>query len=200
MKAFFQSLKTGAVVLALLTVLFGIVYPFFMYGVGQLFFHHQANGSLLYDKAGGAIGSEWIAQSFTKPHYFHPRPSAAGSNGYDGVHSSGSNLGPTSKALAAALAKRASDYRSQNKLQPHTLIPADAVTTSGSGLDPHISSENALLQAVRVASSRNIPLADVRALIAHYTQHPTLGIFGEARVNVLVLNVALDGNHPQDCK
>jgi K+-transporting ATPase ATPase C chain len=192
MKAFFASLKPAVISLALLTLLLGIIYPLFMYGMGQLFFHKSANGTLFYYQDGKVLGSEWIAQGFTKPEYFHPRPSSAGDKGYDAANSSGSNLGPTSQKLADALRQRAVDYRSENKLSSDTSIPADAITTSGSGLDPHISVANALLQATRVASARSLNEGDVRSLIAEYTEGPSLGLFGEARINVLRLNLALD--------
>jgi K+-transporting ATPase ATPase C chain len=192
MRAFFVSLKPALISLILLTLLLGIIYPLFMYGVGQLFFHRKANGTLFYYQNGKVLGSEWIAQGFTKPEYFHPRPSSAGDKGYDAANSSGSNLGPTSQKLADALKQRAGAYRSENKLSSDTPIPADAVTTSGSGLDPHISVTNALLQASRVASARSLAEGDVRDLIAKYTEGPTLGLFGESRINVLRVNLALD--------
>jgi K+-transporting ATPase ATPase C chain len=192
MKAFFASLKPSIVMLALMTLLLGIVYPLFIYGIGQLFFPKHANGTLFYYQNGKVIGSEWIAQGFTKSEYFHPRPSSAGANGYDASNSSGSNLGPTSQKLADALAQRASAYRSQNNISSDTLIPADAITTSGSGLDPHISIANALLQLPRVASARSLSETDLRNLIEEYTEGPTLGLFGQARINVLRINLALD--------
>lgn len=197
MKAFFSSLKPAAVSLALLTLLLGVLYPLFIWGVGQLFFQRKANGSLLYCQNGEVVGSEWIAQNFTKPGYFHPRPSSAGDKGYDAAHSSGSNLGPTSQKLADMLRQRASSYRLENKLRSDTLIPADAITASGSGLDPHISVANALLQAPRVASARNWSEEKVRDLIGQYTEQPTLGLLGEARVNVLRINLALDASKAQ---
>jgi potassium-transporting ATPase KdpC subunit len=192
MKPFLASLKPATYCLALLTLLLGIIYPLFIWGIGALCFRSQANGTLFYYQDGKVIGSEWIAQKFTKPEYFHPRPSSAGDKGYDAANSSGSNLGPTSQKLADALHQRASSYRLENKLSPETPIPADAITTSGSGLDPHISVANALLQASRVASARSFVEEDVRKLIVEYTQGPTLGLFGEARINVLRLNLALD--------
>jgi len=191
MKLFLASLKPSFISLALLTLLLGIIYPLFIYGIGQLFFHKHANGSLLY-KNGTVVGSEWIAQGFSKAEYFHPRPSSAGTDGYDGANASGSNLGPTSQKLFDALQKRAADYRSENNLSSNTLIPADAITTSGSGLDPHISLANALLQAPRVASARHLSEEKVRDLISNYSEGATLWLFGEARVNVLRINLALD--------
>jgi K+-transporting ATPase ATPase C chain len=156
MRAFFTSFKPALVSLVLLTLLLGIIYPLFIYGIGQLFFHRKANGTLFYYQNGMVLGSEWIAQGFTKSGYFHPRASSAGDKGYDAANSSGSNLGPTSQKLADALRQRAGDYRSANNIDSNTPIPADAVTTSGSGLDPHISLANAFMQAPRVASARNL--------------------------------------------
>ena len=179
---------------ALLTVLLGIIYPLFMFGVGQLFFHKKANGSLFFYEDGKVIGSLWIAQNFTKPEYFHPRPSSAGDKGFDAANSSGSNLGPTSQKLADALQQRVAAYRSENSLSSDTMIPADAVMTSGSGLDPHISTANALLQAARVASARGLSQGKIEDLITEYTEEPTLGLFGQARINVLRINLALDKN------
>jgi K+-transporting ATPase ATPase C chain len=192
MKAFFSSLKPAFISLALLTVLLGIIYPLFIYGVGQLFFHREANGSLFFYQNGKVLGSEWIGQNFTKPEYFHPRPSSAGDKGYDAANSSGSNFGPTSQKLADAMHQRINSYRSENKLGSDITIPADAVTSSGSGLDPHIGVANALLQTSRVAAARNLSEEDIKNLIEEYREGPTWGIFGENRVNVLRLNLALD--------
>jgi K+-transporting ATPase ATPase C chain len=133
-----------------------------------------------------------IGQGFAGPKYFHPRPSAAG-RGYDAVRSGGSNLGPTSKKLVDAVRQRAADYRAENNLGPETMVPADAVTASASGLDPHISLKNALLQTPRVARARGLDKMAVRKLAEAYTQGRDLGILGEPRVNVLMLNLALDG-------
>jgi len=192
MRLFFESLKPAVICMALLTVLLGIVYPLFMFGVGQVIFHKQANGSLFYYANGEVIGSKLIAQGFSKSEYFHPRASSAGDKGYDAANSSGSNLGPTSQKLSDALHQRASAYRSENSISADTPVPAEAVTTSGSGLDPHISVANALLQAGRVASARGMDEGEVHHLIHQYTEGRTLGIFGEPRVNVLRLNLALD--------
>lgn len=192
MKAFFASLIPAFVSLLVLTVLLGVLYPLFMFVVGQICFPHHANGGIYYYQNKQVIGSEWIAQPFTKSGYFHPRVSNAGDNGYDAANSSGSNLGPTSQKLADVLSSRAASYRSENNIDSDTPIPADAVMASGSGLDPHISLVNAKLQASRVASARNMCDKHMRQLIAQYTEWPTLGIFGEARVNVLKINLALD--------
>ncbi len=196
MKTFFGSLKPALIALALLTVILGILYPLFIYGIGELFFHKKTNGTLFYDKVGKIVGSEWIGQNFTKPEYFHPRPSAAGDKGYDATSSSGSNLGPTSQKLVDTLKKRAADYRSENKLPPDAVIPADAVTASGSGLDPHISVSNALLQAARIAAARHLNTDQVKTLIEEFTEAPTWGLFGESRINVLRINLRLDEISP----
>ncbi len=190
MKTFFISLKISVVSLVFLTLLLGVIYPVFMWGVGSLFFHKHTNGTLFYHQGGKVLGSEWIAQNFSSDKYFHPRPSSAGDNGYDAASSSGSNLGPTSQKLIDSLTQRVKDFRSSNKWSGE--IPADAVTASGSGLDPHISVKNAYIQASRVASSRSISQDDVEQLIKKYTERRTLWIFGEKRVNVLRINLALD--------
>ena len=153
---------------------------------------HQANGSLIEGADRKIIGSEWLGQNFTGAKYFHPRPSAAGSNGYDAASSSGSNLGPTSQKLIDAVKQRVADYRAENGLATDALVPGDAVTASGSGLDPHISPKNALLQAARVAKERGASVDVVKAEIAKATAGPSLGILGDAGVNILKLNLALD--------
>jgi K+-transporting ATPase ATPase C chain len=141
---------------------------------------------------GQVIGSSLLGQQFAGPGYFHPRPSAAG-DGYDAANSGGSNLGPTSQKLIAAVKERAAAYRTENNLAPRVVIPADAVTSSASGLDPHISVPNALMQARRVAEARGLGEEAVRRSIAAHTEGRTLGILGEPRVNVLMLNLDLDG-------
>lgn len=179
----------------LATLLFAIVlcgiYPVIIWGAGQLLFPHQANGSLIESSDRKIVGSEWLGQNFTSAKYFHPRPSSAGT-GYDAANSSGSNLGPTSRKLIEAVKQRVADYRKENDLAADALVPGDAATASGSGLDPHISVKNALLQAPRVAKERRLSLEDVKSEIAKATDGPSLGILGEAGVNVLKLNLALD--------
>jgi K+-transporting ATPase ATPase C chain len=196
MRAFFASLKPSLIILTILTLVLGIGYPFLMWGVGQLLFPKEVQGSLFYYKDGKVIGSELIGQNFRRPEYFHPRPSSAGNAGYDASNSSASNFGPTSKAFIKALEGRVGQYRKENNLAPSVIIPADAVTGSGSGLDPHISIANALLQAGRVAGQRGLAEREVKDLIEKYKERPTFGLFGTERVNVLVLNLALDKVSP----
>src|SRR5262249_40636569 len=155
-----------------------------VFAVGQALFRDKANGSLLVDKAGAVRGSRLLGQQFAADKYFHPRPSAAGS-GYDATSSSGSNLGPTSQKLRDSIAQNVTHYRSQNGLATNAPVPADAVTASGSGLDPHISVDNARIQAARVAKARGIPVEKVRELIAQNTARPVLGFLGDPGVNVL---------------
>jgi K+-transporting ATPase ATPase C chain len=186
------QVRPAVVMVLALTVLTGIVYPLVVTGFSQVLFPHQANGSLLYNSQGQVIGSELIAQPFASPVYFHPRPSAAGSDGYDGTSSSGSNLGPTSEKLVDAVKERTEKYRVTNGLAANAPVPVDAVTASGSGLDPHISPANAAIQAPRVARARNVRPEDVQALVNQHTEGRTLFILGEPRVNVLKLNLALD--------
>jgi K+-transporting ATPase ATPase C chain len=178
------------------TIFFAIIlcglYPLVVFGVSQLLFPHQANGSLLMDQSGAVRGSVLLAQNFTGAQYLHPRPSAAGSNGYDPTSSSGSNLGPTSSNLVANITQNIATYRSDNGLATNTPVPADAVTASASGLDPHISVANAELQTPRVAKARGLSEDRVRELVKQNTSGRDLGVFGEPRVNVMTLNFALD--------
>ena len=178
------------VTLALAVVCCGL-YPLVVFGVSQLLFHDKANGSLIVDTDGTIHGSRLIGQQFTADKYFHPRPSAAG-NGYDPTSSSGSNLGPTSQKLHDAIAQNIAAYRTQNNLDTNTPVPADAVTASASGLDPHISLRNAELQTPRVAKARGLGEDKVRELIRANTDSASLGFLGEPGVNVLPLNLALD--------
>jgi K+-transporting ATPase ATPase C chain len=180
---------TLTAVLSLAVLLCG-VYPVAVWAVAQGLFPYQANGSLIQVN-GKMTGSALLAQRFTGTGYFHPRPSTAG-DGYDAANSGGSNLGPTSQKLIDRVKERMAGYRLENNLGPEILIPADAVTASGSGLDPHISLRNALLQAERVAKARGINQAVIQKKIAACTEGRDLMIFGEPRVNVLMLNLDLD--------
>jgi K+-transporting ATPase ATPase C chain len=192
MKNFFTEIRSAVMVTVMLAVVCCGIYPLVVFGIGQTLFHDQANGSLLVDKDGTIRGSRLLGQQFTSEKYFQSRPSAAG-NGYDATSSGGSNLGPTSQKLNDALAQRIADYRTQNNLATNAPVPADAVTASGSGLDPHISIRNAELQTPRVAKARNLPVEKVLALVRANTDAASLGILGEPGVNVLSLNLALDG-------
>jgi len=186
-----QEIKVSALVtLALLIILCG-AYPLVVWGIAQVAFPSQANGSLINAK-GQVVGSRLLAQNFSGAYYFHPRPSAAGDTGYDGTSSGGSNLGPLSQKLIDEVKERVEKYRAENNLPAGTLVPADAVTASGSGLDPHISPGNARLQAPRIAQARNLKETTLRSLIAKYREGPDWGLFGEPGVNVLRLNLALD--------
>jgi K+-transporting ATPase ATPase C chain len=185
-----RQLAPALVLFAAFTVLTGLVYPFVVTGVAQVAFPGRADGSLL-ERDGEIVGSRLIAQGFSGPRYFHPRPSAAG-EGYDAMASSASNLGPTNDELISAARERAAAYRTANGLGAGAGVPIDAVTSSGSGLDPQISPANARLQAARVASARGIPLVDVLALVDEHTDGRSLGFLGEPGVNVLELNLALD--------
>jgi K+-transporting ATPase ATPase C chain len=187
-----QHLRSAVLMVIVLTLLFGIVYPLVMTGISQVLFPAQANGSLIRDSAGNVIGSAILAQNFTQPRYFHPRPSAAGSDGYDATNSGGSNLGPTNQKLTDAVKDRTDAYRQENGLAADAPVPVDAVTASASGLDPDISPANALLQAGRVARARGLSEDQVRSIVEQNTAGRTLGILGEPRVNVLKLNLALD--------
>jgi K+-transporting ATPase ATPase C chain len=177
------------------------VYPLLVWGISQATFPHQANGSLVKNADGKVVGSALLAQTFTRPEYFHPRPSAAG-NGYDPTASGGTNLGPTSDKLIHGakgfdgVQQLAEAYRRENGLAANAAVPVDAVTRSASGLDPDIGISNADLQAARIATARKITVEQVKSVIAANTQGRTLGLWGEPRVNVLALNLALDKQHP----
>lgn len=188
---FLRQMRPAAVALAAFTVLFGVAYPLVELAIGQVAFHDKANGSLI-EVDGTVVGSSLIGQGFAAPEYFHPRPSAAGS-GYDGAASSGSNLGPTNPDYLALVQERAVAYREENGLADDAEVPADAVTASASGLDPHISLANAQVQAPRVAETRGMPLDEVLALIDEHTDDRPLGVLGDPGVNVLQLNLALNG-------
>jgi K+-transporting ATPase ATPase C chain len=187
-----KEIKTSAVITLVLLVICCGVYPLVIFGAGQLLFPKQANGSIVRDDKGNPIASTLLAQNFTADKYFNPRPSAAGT-GYDSTSSGGSNYGATSQALHDAVQQRVSDYRKANNLAADQLVPADAVTASGSGLDPHISLKNAALQLPRVAKARGLSEDDLKALVDKYTDGRDFGILGEPGVNIIKLNLALDG-------
>jgi K+-transporting ATPase ATPase C chain len=202
-----KHLRPAIVLTAFFVVVTGIAFPVVVWGIGRVAFPSQAEGSLVRDARGNVIGSSLIGQTFTKPEYFHPRPSAAGS-GYDAANSSGTNLGPTSDKLIngikddpatkdvdesyAGFRDLAKAYREENGLAPDAVIPADAATRSASGLDPDISPANAELQVARVAKARNLDAARVRELVEQNTSGRALFFTGEPRVNVLLTNLALD--------
>jgi K+-transporting ATPase ATPase C chain len=191
MKNHLSELRSAVMVTVMFAVVCCGIYPLIVFGISQVCFRDQANGSLIVGTDGTIRGSRLLGQQFAAEKYFHPRPSAAG-NGYDATSSGGSNLGPTSKKLADSIVQNISDYRAQNNLETNAVVPADAVTASGSGLDPHISLRNAELQAPRVAKARNLPTDKLLKLVRSNTDQPDLGILGEPGVNVLKLNLALD--------
>jgi K+-transporting ATPase ATPase C chain len=191
MKKHLSELRAAVMATLVLAAVCCGLYPLIVYGVAQVLFPGQANGSLIVDQNGAVRGSKLIGQQFTGDKYFQSRPSAAG-NGYDAANSSGSNLGPTSQKLNDAIAQRIADYRTQNNLSADVPVPADAVTASGSGLDPHISPRNAELQAPRVAKARGLTEERVRVLVQQNIDPASLGFLGKPGVNVLKLNLAVD--------
>src|ERR1035437_6302159 len=191
MKNLFSEIRGAVVSTLVLAVVCCGLYPLVVWGIAQIAFHDKANGSLIIEKNGTVRGSKLLGQNFAAEKYFHPRPSAAG-NGYDAANSSGSNLGPTSQKLNDAIKDRVAAYRKENSMPDTAAVPADAVTASGSGLDPHISIQNAEVQVARVAKARALSEDKVRELIRQYTDGADFGIFGDAGVNVLRLNLALN--------
>lgn len=185
------DLRTAVVAFVAISLLTGLAYPFAITGMSQGLFHRQANGSIV-SRDGVPVGSSLVGQDFSDPRYFHGRPSAAGTDGYDASASSGSNLGPTSRALVDRVAEDVARIRAENGLPSDARIPVDAVTASASGLDPHISPAYAALQVARVAHARGVAESAVQALVNRFTDGSTFGVLGEPRVNVLLLNLALD--------
>lgn len=189
-----NQIKIAILATIVLTILFGLAYPLVFTGLAQVLFPHQANGSLVTVN-GKVAGSELIGQSFTKPEYFHGRPSAAGNNGYDAANSGGSNLGPTNQKLVDRVKADVQKFRAENPDYTGP-IPADLLTSSASGLDPHISPASAEAQVARVAKARGVTPDRIAELVAKHTDGRQWGIFGEPRVNVLLLNIDLDHSVP----
>jgi K+-transporting ATPase ATPase C chain len=191
MKGWLEDLRSSVLAVAVLAIIVGGIYPLVSWGLAQALFPVRSNGSLV-TRDGRTVGSRLIGQPFRSPAYFQPRPSAAG-EGYDAERSGGTNLGPLSKTLVEAVRARAAAYRVENGLAADAAVPADAVTSSGSGLDPHISLESARIQARRVARARGLSEAVVLRQVEACAEGRTLGFLGEPRVNVLLLNLSLDG-------
>lgn len=191
MKTFLSEIRGAVMSTIVLAVVCCGLYPLIVFGISQLCFPNQANGNLIVAKDGTVRGSRLLGQGFTAEKYFHPRPSVAG-NGYDALSSGGSNFGPTSQKLNDAIKDRIDAYRKENNLKPDESVPADAITASASGLDPHISIRNAKLQIARVAKARSLDPNTVANLMSKYIDSPNLGFLGDPGVNVLTLNLALD--------
>lgn len=191
MKEFFSHVRGAVASTLVLAVVCCGLYPLIVFGISQLLFRDKANGSLIISGDGSVRGSKLLGQAFSDAKYFHSRPSAAG-NGYDAASSGGSNLGPTSQKLKDAIQNRITAYRAENGLSETDPVPADAVTASGSGLDPEISLRNAELQVARVAKARGLSEGKVREFIRQNTDGRDLGLFGDPGINVLELNIALD--------
>jgi K+-transporting ATPase ATPase C chain len=185
----FRAIRPAVVILVTLTLLLGVLYPLVVTGLGQLLFASQANGSLITN-GDRLVGSSLIGQANNDPRYFWPRPSATG---YGTLPSGASNLGPTSLELAGLVRQRSADFRAAHQLPPDASVPAEMLFASGSGLDPHISPNAARLQVGRVATARSLDAATVAALVDTFVESPQMGFFGQPRVNVLLLNIALDG-------
>lgn len=187
-----KNLITAVLMTIATTVLLGIIYPLVVTALAQVLFPGRANGQLI-SQGGKVVGSRIIAQPFSAPGYFHPRPSAAGNNGYDATNSGGSNYGPTNQKLIDRVKQDVATAQAENPARP---VPIDMVTTSASGLDPHITPANAEFQLPRIAQARHINEAELRSLVERHTEQRQLGFLGEARVNVLELNLELDRLHP----
>ena len=188
-----SELRPAVLITVLLTIVTGLIYPLVVTGLASVLFPYRAGGSLIV-RNGSVIGSELIGQNFSGVRYFHSRPSAAGDKGYDPLSSGGSNLEPIDRRLVDRVQRTAAELRAENPAAP---IPVDLVTTSGSGLDPHITPAAAAFQVARVARARGVPEAQIRALVHRSTEGRQLGVLGEARVNVLRLNLALDALAPR---
>lgn len=188
-----NHIRPAVVMIALFTGVLGVAYPFAVTGVAQTVFSEQADGSLVRDKAGKVVGSALVGQTFAEPIYLHPRPSAAG-DGYDASSSSGANLGPLNPDLIARVKTDADALRAETGA---AVIPADAVTASASGLDPHISPAYAKLQAARIAQARGVAVQEVSKVIEQHVEGRTFGVLGQPRVNVLLTNMALDARFPR---
>jgi len=188
-----NHIRPAVVMIALFTGVLGVAYPFAVTGVAQTVFSEQADGSLVRDKAGKVVGSALVGQTFAEPVYLHPRPSAAG-DGYDASSSSGANLGPLNPDLIARVKTDADALRAATGA---AVIPADAVTASASGLDPHISPAYARLQAARIAQVRGVAVQEVSKVIEQHVEGRTFGVLGQPRVNVLLTNMALDARFPR---
>ena len=187
----FKNILRSFLLLIIFTIILGFLYPLLITGISKIIFPFRSSGSLIKYE-GKIVGSELIGQNFKGEQYFHPRPSAAGKDGYDPLSSGGSNYAPTNEDFISAVKERLSNLRKENKLEDYIKIPSDAVTSSGSGLDPDISIDNALLQADRIAKKRNIPVSEINDLIRQNTEKRILGFLGESKVNVLKLNLLLD--------
>ena len=185
-----RTVYTSLLMLLLMTILTGVIYPLAVTSIGEIFFPYQSNGSII-EFTGKKIGSKLIGQHFSDPKYFWGRPSATSPNPYNASASSGSNLGPSNPALFVALKDRVDVLRSKNN-QNSNLVPVDLVTSSASGLEPHITPASALFQIPRIAKTRNIEEKQIKILVDRFTEERTIGILGEKRVNVLLLNLALD--------
>ena len=184
-----SQIRPAIALLAIMTVLTGVAYPLAMTGIGQALFPHQANSSLI-SRDGVVVGSEYIGQTFTRPEYFHGRPSAVD---YDAASSGGTNLAPTNRELVDAVGERSRQIAAESGVRQ---VPIDLVTSSGSGLDPHISPESAYLQVKRVAEARGLPAQELRRMVDAHVETPLFGVLGAAAVNVLKLNLALDERAP----
>ena len=189
-----KETKSAVVVTLVLLVICCVIYPVFIFGAGELLFPNKAEGSLVLGADGKPIASTLLGQTFSADKYFNPRPSSAG-QGYDSTSSSGSNLGATSQTLHDNVKQRVADYRKANNLPDTQLVPGDAVTASGSGLDPHISIKNAMFQLPRVAKARSMSEDDLKKMVDQYTDGRDFGILGEPGVNIVKLNLALDGKY-----